>query len=109
MSCYYKIVDIVHSGRKGVRNTQRDDEKYDGIWGSIVKTKRLEDIQQFSEIRWEFVATNSEYEWWRTSPVIQISLGFDDLYRVETANTIYVMQKMGETANDQNDDDVGQS
>ena len=46
----YKINEILHSGRKGIRNEPVNDFKYDGLVDSIVELKGLnviEDCKQF--------------------------------------------------------------
>ena len=40
--CKYKILRISHSGRKNIRYKDVDDQKYDGLIGSIIKMKDIE-------------------------------------------------------------------
>ena len=93
---FFRIVNILHSGRKGIRNTPVTDQKYNGMVNSIIKLRNnnIENIHQFDELRFDFVETESEYDLWRSSCVIAISLGYDNLYYVETINTIYVLEEV---------------
>ena len=91
----YKITSILHSGRKGLRNMPVTNPKYNGIVGSIVTlyaTNKLEDFRQFEDMRLEFIKTDTDYEFWHTSPIISIGTDTDGGYVVETVNTIYYMK-----------------
>lgn len=94
----YRIIDILHSGRLGIRDTRVDDEKYIGMIGSVIRLvgdlKLLEDIKQFEQVMWHFVAGQSGYTWWITSEVIQLSRDPDGLYTMETVNTIYILEQL---------------
>lgn len=93
----YIIKAINHSGRKGLRDTQVDDPKYENVIGSIVtlyNVRLLEDYKQFDEMIFDFIETKTEYDWWHTTPIIGISKSCDGLYEVETINTIYIMEEV---------------
>ena len=93
----YKIIKIEHSGRRGIRGEPVTDEKYDGLVNSIFYLKGidvLEQCEQFSMLHMIFIETSSYYNDWRTSEVLQIIRHFDDLYEVETVNTIYYLMRM---------------
>lgn len=91
----FKIIEIVHSGRKGTRYSPINNEKYYGLVDSIIEMKPLESLKSYEELKWNFVETKSGYEWWHTSVVICVSKHEND-YLVETVNTIYALQKIGE-------------
>ena len=88
----YKIVDILHSGRQGIREEPYRDEKHNGLIGSVFKITR--GFEQFKPVYFEFIETQSGHDWLRTSALIQLSLDYHNLYHLETVNTIYVIQKL---------------
>lgn len=91
----YKIIDILHSGRKGVRNTPVDEPKYNGLVGSIVTIKGeelIENCKQFEPLRLNIISGDSEYDEFKTSVVIGLALDWQAHYRVETINSIYVLE-----------------
>ncbi len=93
----YKIVEIQHSGRKGIRYTWVTDPKYDGVVGSIVNIKgSIEDIKQYSYVRMDFVKTNCLYDYWMTSEVLEILRDTNGRYSIETANAIYILEEVDE-------------
>lgn len=93
----YKIVEIMHSGRGGLRYTWVTDPKYDGVVGSIVTIKgSIEDIKQYSFVKMDFVKTDSLYDYWITSEVLKIMKDTNERYSIETANAIYVLEELDE-------------
>lgn len=93
----YKIVEIMHSGREGLRYTWVTDPKYDGVVGSIVTIKgSIEDIKQYSFVKMDFVKTDSLYDYWVTSEVLKIIKDTNERYSIETANAIYVLEELDE-------------
>ena len=93
----YKIVEIMHSGREGLRYTWVTDPKYDGVVGSIVTIKgSIEDIKQYSFVKMDFVKTDSLYDYWTTSEVLEIVKDTNERYSIETANAIYVLEQVNE-------------
>lgn len=95
----YKITSILHSGRKGLRNMPVTEKKYDGIVGSIVTliyVDRIEDCKQFTDMIFNLIETDSDYELWHTSPIISIGTDTDGGYVVETVNTIYYMEEVSD-------------
>ena len=93
----YEITGITHSGRIGLRDTPVNNPKYDGVVGSIVtlvNADKLEDYFQFQELKFHFVKTESGYDWWNTSCVICIGLDINNIYVVETINSIYYLRKL---------------
>ena len=53
MRTYYRIVDIVHSGRKGIRGEQVTDAKYDGLIGCRA-TLDITEIERFKPVKITF-------------------------------------------------------
>jgi len=103
----YRIKEILHSGRKDTRNKPVDSPKFDGMIDSIIKLKyiedpnmniteidNIEDIKQFSLVGWDFLSGNVPYEYWETTAVIAIYLDYNDIYHIETVNTIYKLEKI---------------
>ena len=95
----YKILNITHSGRNGLRGKPVDDWKYDGLIGSIVQIAVdnidiLEQIDLFDTIKFRVLTGDSEYDIWCTSNVVQISMDYYGIYEVETVNTIYKLEEI---------------
>lgn len=91
----YKITKIVHSGRKGIRGEPVQDEKYDGLIDSVVTLRwirTLEECEQFTPLKMNLIKTDTCFDTWYTSEVIQIALVTEDVYEVETVNAIYYFQ-----------------
>ena len=90
----WKIADITHSGRKGIRDEKVDDRDYEDVFGAIIKSFDPHDVKPFDVLDWNFF-NNKTYEWWHTSPVIAISLSKDERTCViETINTIYKLVRV---------------
>jgi len=93
----YTITDILHSGRRGLRNMPSNDPKYNGIAGSVVTLRnvnKIEDYKQFDELQFNFVDTKSNYEIWNATPIVAIGMDKSGRYVVETVNTIYHMKEV---------------
>ena len=89
----YKIIEILHSGRKGIRNTPVKDSKYNQMIGSIIECD-LEYVEQFKPLKWWF-KDHPFYEVWHTSEVLALLRDFEnDLLYLETVNTIYVLKEI---------------
>lgn len=91
----YRIVLVQHSGRKGPRSQPVDDPKYNGIVNSIVESDLLYNLQQFQNVHWDFYDTESQYDYWVTSSVIQLQRDRrNGQYILETLNTIYTLEEV---------------
>ena len=90
----YKITNIYHSGRKGVRWSVPEDQKYDDLVGCLCTFDPFE-VKQFESIRL-WIKNHPIYRWWDTSAIIQLSCDFDGKYYLETINTIYVFEEVKE-------------
>ena len=95
----YKLVSILHSGRKGTRDIPVNDAKYDGLVGATVKFD-VKNIIQFESFHFDILRSDSPYKytWWETSSVLGVWVGQDTGHiRVETANSIYCFDRLEET------------
>ena len=89
----YKIKGIYHNGRKGPRMEPVADEKYETLVGSIIRW-HIEDTRQFKPAKFIFY-DNPRHDFWHTSEVLQLSRRFsDEMYELETVNTIYVLEEL---------------
>ena len=92
----YILKNIVHSGRKGIRNEPVKDSKYDGLIGARLYWD-IDEVKQFKTTR--FVIPESEvwcpYDWWETSEVLELSIDTrtNEVF-LETANSIYILQEV---------------
>lgn len=92
----YKITNILHSGRKGVRDEPVADQKYNGLVGSVVVLIGMdivEDCKQFDKLSMIIISSDSNYYYWDTSAVISIARGYCGEYHVETLNAIYILEE----------------
>lgn len=93
----YYITDILHSGRKGRRDKRVSEGKYEGVIGSIIETKNIRETKPLEKHHWTFVETQSPYEWWDTSETVALTYNEKEkLYYLETINTIYILEEIGE-------------
>lgn len=89
----YLVVDVLHSGRKGERNTQVDDSKYKGLIGYKVgfDTDNLERGKDFKM----WVLNSPYYEYWHTSMIIAAWINEQDhTLTIETENSIYLLKEL---------------
>lgn len=99
-----KILGIYHSGRKGIRYEEITDYEYDGLKNSLINTPDEKEIHQFETVRFDFIGNKPPwYDFWVTSPVIELYVDFDNHYVLETINTIYVLEKQNEDHKNEND------
>ena len=91
----YKIMTILHSGRKNTRYTMVNNEKYDGLIGSIVVCKDLHEVQPYENLKMK-VKEGAFRGVWETSPVICLYQNVDTYYYCETVNSIYVLKEIDE-------------
>lgn len=96
---YYKIKQILHSGRKGARYTPRTDGKYPLRINRIVKFDE-NDIKIGECLLWDYIKDeNGNYYkgyQFRTSFVKDWDYEYEDVISVETNNSIYVFEKVNE-------------
>ena len=90
----YKILDVVHSGRKGIRGERVTAEKYNDLIGSTV----LFDIDELGQFRcMNFMFKNHPiYEFWTTSETLSLGIDKNRVVHVETANSIYTFEPLFE-------------
>lgn len=88
------IKSIKHSGRKGIRGTDVDNPKYDGLVGSKCEID-IDAIEQFKP--YSFRVFSPTYDWWRISEVLTIVLSStkeETTLRIETINAIYIFKEV---------------
>ena len=88
----FRIKEILHSGRKGIRGEPVDDYKYDGLVGCYAEFD-INDIRAYQGVHM-VISGHSFYDWWHTSPVIQLTRRNFNVYELETVNTIYILEEM---------------
>ena len=86
----YKIITILHSGRKDTRFKKVDADKYDGLIGSTVICKDLNNIKQFECLQMK-VLDSSFHKVWETTSVISLSENVNHFICCETINSIYIL------------------
>jgi ribosomal protein L14E/L6E/L27E len=90
----YKIVDILHSGRKDIRGKPVTDKKYEGLINSKIICD-LKNIKPFERVRM-YVKNHPLYDYWDISAVVKLS--YDELNKIwiiETLNSIYKLKELG--------------
>lgn len=91
----YLVVDILHSGRKGERNTQVSDDKYVGLLGYKVGLN-IDEIERGQEFKM-WVLNSPYYRDWYTSMVIAAwGNEKDNTLTIETENSIYVLKEIAD-------------
>ena len=88
----YKIIDIVHSGRKGIRGEKVTQSKYENMIGCIVYID-IDNIKPFRSVHM-MLKGHPEYDWWDTSVLISYHTDSYDRLLFETVNSIYILEKI---------------
>ena len=88
----YKIIDIVHSGRKGIRGEKVIQNKYENMIGCIAYID-IDNIKPFQNIHM-ILKGHPEYDWWDTSVLISYHTDSYDRLLFETVNSIYILEKI---------------
>lgn len=89
----YLVVDILHSGRKGERNTQVDDNKYQGLIGYKVRLD-INDLERGKELNM-WVSNSPYYKDWHTSMMIAAWINEQDhILTIETENSLYILKEL---------------
>lgn len=89
----YLVVDVLHSGRKGERNTQVDDNKYQGLIGFKVGFN-TDDLERGKDFKM-WVLNSPYYEYWHTSMIIAAWINEQDhTLTIETENSIYLFKEI---------------
>lgn len=89
----YKIIDIVHSGRKGIRGEKVTQSKYEALVGCIAYID-LDAIKPFQSVHM-ILKGHPDYDWWDTSVLLSFSL-HEGYMEIETANSIYVFEEVND-------------
>lgn len=89
----YLVVDVLHSGRKGKRNTQVDDYKYRGLIGYKVGFDINELEQGKGFMMW--VLDSPHYREWYTTMIVAAWVNEqDNTVTIETANSLYILKEI---------------
>lgn len=91
----YKIIDIVHSGRKGTRGTKVTQSKYENMVGCIAYID-IDNIKLFKSVHM-ILKGHPEYNLWDTSVLISCEVNWRiNEISLETTNSIYILEKIEE-------------
>lgn len=100
---YYRIKSILHSGRKGERNTPRTDGRYPLRIGRIIELNaniNNGDIVVGLPLVIKYVQdeNGNDYRGFclHTSKVVDWDYVFDNVIRIETCNSIYELERVDE-------------
>ena len=93
----WTLTEVLHSGRKGERDTPVDNPKYDDIIGWTVGLDK-DNLKPFEEFRFYFKG-HPKYDYWTTTAVIEAHVFCYNTMYVETVNTIYVFERVEENTN----------
>ena len=93
----WTLTEVLHSGRKGERNTPVDNPKYDDIIGWTVGLDK-DNLKPFEEFRFYFKG-HPKYDYWTTTAVIEAHIEKGNILHIETVNTIYVFERVEENTN----------
>lgn len=100
---YYRISSILHSGRKGERNTHRTDGRYPLRIGRIVELNddiKNGDIISNMPFILKYVKdeNGNDYRGYclQTSRVVDWDFVFENRISIETLNSIYELEKVDE-------------
>lgn len=89
----YKIIDIVHSGRKGIRGEKVNKLKYEALIGCIAYID-VDSIKLFQNVHM-ILKGHPNCDWWDTSVLISYEVNwYTNKISLETANTIYLLEKI---------------
>lgn len=89
----YKIIDIVHSGRKGIRGEKVTQSKYENMIGCIAYID-IDSVKPFQSVHM-ILKGHPDYDWWDTSVLLSFSLHKGHM-EIETANSIYVFEEVND-------------
>lgn len=92
----YKIISVVHSGRKDTRFKKVSADKYDGLIGTTIICKNLNDIKQFEYLRMK-VLDSPFYKLWETTAIVSLWKEVKKshvFYYCETINSIYILYEL---------------
>lgn len=88
----YKIIDIVHNGRKGIRGEKVTQSKYENMIGCIAYID-IDNIKPFKSVHM-ILKGHPEYDLWDTSVLISYHTDSYDRLLFETVNSIYILEKI---------------
>lgn len=88
----YKIINIVHSGRKGIRGEKVTQSKYENMIGCIAYID-IDSIKPFHSIHM-MLKGHPDYDWWDTSVLIAYHTDLNNRMLFETVNSIYILEEI---------------
>lgn len=92
LNCY-KIIDILHSGRKDIRGKSVTDKKYEELINFKVMCD-LKNIKPFERVRM-YIKNHPLYDYWNTSAVVKLSYDeLNEIWIIETLNSIYKLKEL---------------
>ena len=94
----YKIMAILHSGRKDTRFKKVDADKYNGLIGSTVICKDLDYVKQFECLRMK-VLNSPFHRVWETTAIISLWEKVNHFFYCETINSIYILSEIEDELN----------
>ena len=94
----YRIMAILHSGRKDTRLKRVDEDKYDGLVGSTVICRDLSEVKQFECLQMK-VLDSPFHRVWETTAVISLWEKVNHFFYCETINSIYILNEIKDELN----------
>ena len=95
MKKLYRIFNIVHSGRKGIRLTPVSDPKYHSLIGTVCQIS-IDALKQFEQYTFKLY-NHPYYDTWTISEVIAVGTIRDSgMLYIETCNSIYFFEPLEE-------------
>ena len=89
----YRIITILHSGRKDIRFKKVNADKYIGLIGSTIICKDLSEVKQFECLRMK-VLDSPFHKVWETTAVISLWENVNRFIYCETINSIYLLGEL---------------
>ena len=89
----YRIMAILHSGRKDTRFKKVDADKYNGLIGSTVICKDLSEVKQFECLQMK-VLDSPFHRVWETTAIISLWENVNRFIYCETVNSIYILGEL---------------
>lgn len=93
MKRLYRIIGIVHNGRKGIRLTPVSDPKYNSLVGTVCQIS-VESLKQFEQYTFKLY-DHPYYDTWTVSEVLVAGVVEDSgVLFIETCNSIYYFEPL---------------
>ena len=93
----YKIIGIVHSGKKGERGTPVSEDKYDQLIGCHVSFDIDKIYLGYGLTMYLKPGDHPYYDWWTMSCLQRVDYDEEDnILTIETLNSIYYLEDLGD-------------